>query len=168
MPFPASKFDATIAANSIQYAADSALAMRELQRVTAPEGLVVVSVWDTPETCQERFVYLAVRGTQPLAPLGGGPFALSARGALEALFELTGMILVGSGEVDCCFDFPDLESHWRAQRSAGPVQAAIRSAGEGQVRMAVEKAVAPFRTSSGGVRLENRFRYLIAQPGRMI
>ena len=52
--------------------------------------------------------------------------------------------------------------HWQAQRSAGPLQATLRTVGEERLRAAVDQAVAPYRTSTRGVRLENRFRYVTA------
>jgi hypothetical protein len=39
---------------------------------------------------------------------------------------------------------------------------AIQTSAEEHVREAVVGAIAPFRLSSGGYRMENKFRYLIA------
>ncbi len=70
--------------------------------------------------------------------------------------------MVESNEVDCPFEYKDLGVHWRAQRSGGPVQSAIRAVGEEQLRKAVDKAIEPYQISTGGIRLENRFRYVTA------
>ena len=69
----------------------------------------------------------------PPPPGAAGPFALSDEAALRALL------------------------------AAGPAVRAIQAAGEERVRAAVAQAIAPFRLSSGGYRLENRFRYLLAR-----
>jgi hypothetical protein len=103
-----------------------------------------------------------VRDSLPTPPAGGGPFALSGSGLLENLVEQAGWKVTASDEVDCPFEYPDLETHWQAQRSAGPLQAAFRTVDEEQLRLAVEQAVKPYQTSTGGIRLQNRFRYVTA------
>jgi ubiquinone/menaquinone biosynthesis C-methylase UbiE len=162
LPFGEKAFDAVIAALSVQYAANPIAALRELKRVCAPEGYLVISTWGLPEHCEQRVVFKAVRDTLPSPPSGGGPFALSAAGALENLVEQADWKVVGSSEADCPFEYKDLETHWQAQRSGGPLQAAMRAVGEERLRAAVEQAVQPYRTTTGGVRLENRFRYVTA------
>jgi ubiquinone/menaquinone biosynthesis C-methylase UbiE len=162
LPYSEKAFDAVIAALSVQYAADPIAALRELKRVCAPEGYLVISTWGLPEYCEQRVVFKAVQDTLSSSPSGGGPFALSAAGALESLVKQAGWKVIGSYEVDCPFEYKDLETHWWAQRSGGPLQGAIRAAGEERLRSAVEQAVQPYRTPTGGVRLENRFRYVTA------
>jgi hypothetical protein len=68
--------------------------------------------------------------------------------------------------VDIPFVYADLETALRGALSAGPAARAIDRAGESPVRDAVAKSLAPFRLSSGAYRLENRFRYLIAERGQ--
>lgn len=122
----------------------------------------MISTWDAPEHCEQRVVFKAVRDSLPTPPTGGGPFALSAAGALENLVEQAGWKATASSVVDCPFEYPDLETHWRAQKSAGPLQAALKSVRETQLRAAVDEAIKPFWTSAGGVRLQNRFRFVTA------
>jgi len=162
LPYDSKTFDVIIASNSVQYAADPVLALQKLRRVCVFQGRMVISTWGLPDYCDQRVVFKAVRDAQPPTPNGSGPFALSAAGALESLVEQAGWEVVGSGEVDCPYEYIDLESHWKAQRSGGPLQAAIRSVGEARIRAAVDRAVEPYRTSIGRVRLENRFRFVTA------
>jgi ubiquinone/menaquinone biosynthesis C-methylase UbiE len=162
LPFSVGVFDAVIASISVQYCADPVAALRELRRVCASNGYIVVSTWGPPENCEQRVVFKAVRDVQPSPPSGDGPFALSASGALEGLIEQADLKVLGRGEVDCPFEYRDLETHWRAQRSAGPFQAAISAVGEERLRAAVEQAAEPYRISTGGVRLVNRFLYVTA------
>jgi hypothetical protein len=61
-------------------------------------------------------------------------------------------------------EYPDEELFWQAQTSAGPLQAALRLVGAGLLKAAVLRAVAPYQTSTGGVRLQNHFRYVVAAP----
>jgi hypothetical protein len=58
-----------------------------------------------------------------------------------------------------------VETAWLAQVSAGPLQAVQRVVGAAYLRCVVQDALAPFRTSTGEVRLVNHFRYLTATPG---
>ncbi len=162
LPYSEKAFDAVVAALSVQYTADPVATLRELKRVCDPSGCFVISTWSLPEHCQQRAILNAVQSTLPTPPAGGGPFALSADGMLERLVEQAGWKVTGSSEVDCTFEYPNLETHWKAQRSAGPFQAALRTVGEDRLRSAVEKAAKPYQTSTGGVRLQNRFRYVTA------
>jgi len=163
LPYDEQTFDAIIASLAVQYTADPIAALRELKRVCADEGILAISTWGPPEQCEQRVIFKAVRDVMPSPPKGGGPFALSASGALEKLVEQAGWKVIGDGEAECPFEYPDLETFWRAQRAAGPLQAQIGSLGEERLRAAVEEAVEPYRTKSGGVHLENRFRYITAR-----
>ncbi len=164
LPYEDGIFDTIIACNSIQYAADPNAALRELRRVCASNGRAVVATWGAPEHCEARDILKAVRDVLPSPPSGGGPFALSAPGALESLVEQNGWNVVGDGEAECPFEYSDLEAAWRGNRSAGPIQAAIRAVGEGKVQSAVTKALEPYQNSDGSVRLQNRFRFVMATP----
>ena len=73
-----------------------------------------------------------------------------------------GWSVVESNEVECPFEYKDLDTHWRAQRSGGPIQSAISAVGEEKLRRVVEQAIEPYQTNTGGVRLENRFGYVTA------
>jgi hypothetical protein len=90
------------------------------------------------------------------------PFALSAPGRVEALLEQARLVLLESGEVDCPFELPDLETAVCGFMSSGRSAAAIRQAGAEVVQHAIAESLAPFRTNEGGYRLRNRLRYVIA------
>ncbi|WP_205617627.1 class I SAM-dependent methyltransferase [Pelomicrobium methylotrophicum] len=166
LPYGEGCFDVSFAANSLMFAASPAAALGELARVTAPGGRVVIGVWGPPERCDMRHLFEAVLATRPAPPPGGGPFALSGPGVLEQLIEQVGREIIGTGEADCPFEYADFEHLWRAQCSAGPFQAAIRSVGEERLKSAVACAVAPFFRDGGAIRLDNRFRYAVAaRPG---
>jgi len=163
LPYGEKAFDAIVASLSVQYAADPIVALRELKRVCDPSGYFFISTWDEPEHCEER-PFQSCRDMLPSPPAGGGPFALSAAGVLENLIEQAGWNITASTVVDCPFEYPDLETHWRAQKSAGSLQSALRVVDEERLRAAVEQAVEPYRTRLGGVHLTNRFRYVTATP----
>lgn len=61
------------------------------------------------------------------------------------------------------YEYPDEATMARQMASPGMVTEAIRTSGEDNVRNAIVDALAPYRTQSGGYRLENQWHYLIAR-----
>jgi SAM-dependent methyltransferase len=163
LPYADGTFDASIAADVLPYVADPAAALRELRRVCTPVGRIVLAIWGAPDECEQRTIVAAVREVLP-RPLDAELFALSAPGVLEALVALAGLTMLGRGTVACPCTYPDRETAWLAQVSAGPLQAALRVVGAPQLKAAVLRALAPHTTSTGGVHLENHFRYVTAMP----
>src|SRR6478672_5305941 len=60
LPYADGAFDAVLAANSVQYTAEPVAAVRELRRVCAADGHVVVAFWSVPEECEMRVIFQAV------------------------------------------------------------------------------------------------------------
>jgi SAM-dependent methyltransferase len=162
LPFANDTFDAVIAANSVQYAADPIAALRELKRVTKSGGRIAVGIWGRAENCEFRHILKAVADAMPEPPKGGGPFALSEPGALETLFEKAGLKVDGRTEVDCPFFYPDVDTGWRAAASAGPVQGAMRAAGEAPIKAAVTDAFEQFVQDSGDIQIANTMLFVTA------
>jgi hypothetical protein len=75
--------------------------------------------------------------------------------------------VLATGEVACLCEYTDRETAWQAQASTGPLQAAIRLVGPAPVRAAVLRALAPYATTAGAVRLVSHFRYIAATPHRL-
>lgn len=163
LPFGDGVFDAVIAASSIQYADDPDKAVDELSRVVAPDGLVAVALFSTPDKVEYRVVCEAIRDSLPHPPKGRGPFALSQPGTLEELISASGMSLTEAGEVDCPFRFPDMDAFWKGCVSAGPVQAALEVVTAPDLRQRLEDAAAPFVQPDGSIRFEVAFRYVAAR-----
>jgi SAM-dependent methyltransferase len=163
LPYPSGSFDAVIVADVLPYVANPGAALREVRRVCVPGGRVVLATWGRPEECDQ---YAIVRGLRQLlpTPLGEEPFSLSAPGILDALVAQSGLQAVGEGSVVCMAEYPDDETACQALCATGPMQAARRIIGAQQLTAVVLAAIAPFRTCSGGVRLEHRFRYISAVP----
>ena len=164
LPFDDNGFDAVIAANSVQYSEDRVATLRELKRVSAQDGSVVVGLFSTPDKVQYSAVMGAVRNTLPEPPPGKGPFELSEPGVLEDLIQQAGLNVIRSGEVECPFDYPDYETLWRVNVSAGPFQAAMKSVSEDKLKQAVRDAVQPYEDSDGSIHMENSFMYVTAAP----
>jgi hypothetical protein len=99
----------------------------------------------------------------PPPPAGApGPYALSADGALEALAQTAGLIPGEVKKVDCPWEYPDEQTALRGLLSSGPAIRAIQHTDEATVRDVILKTLEPFKTATGGYRLENNYRYMIA------
>jgi SAM-dependent methyltransferase len=163
LPYDDGTFAVVTGFNSFQFAASPVNALKEARRVAKPGAVVVTATWGKPELCEAAALLGALRPLLPPPPPGApGPFSLSANGALEALVEQAGLTPKSTGDVDCPFEYPNLEAVLRGFLSAGPSVKAIQVSGESRVKDAVTSAIAPFRLSSGGYRLENTFRFLVA------
>ncbi|MFQ5923342.1 MAG: class I SAM-dependent methyltransferase [Anaerolineales bacterium] len=162
MPFDDHAFEAVIAANALQYSEDRVATLREMKRVSAQDGRVVVGLFSSPEKVEYRVVFEAVRNTFPEPPPGKGPFELSGPGVLEQLFQQAEMDVVGSGEVQCEHDYSDVETFVRAAASGGPTQAAMQSVGAEKVKEALAEAVRPYQAGDGSIHMMSWFRYVVA------
>src|SRR5205085_5728486 len=163
LPYPTGTFDAILVADVLPYVADPVAALRELRRVCDWQGRVVVATWGLPQECAQWAIEAAVRTLVPV-PRDGERFALSGPGALEGLLAQAGLAVIGGGTVACLSEYPDGETLWLAQAAAGPLQAALRGAGAEARKAAVLRAVAPYHSSTGGVRWQHYFRYVVATP----
>lgn len=165
LPYTDGSFDAVTSFNAVQYAAIPAAALAELRRVTARGGRVAVVTWGPPEHCQMRDVLAAVGSLLPPPPPGaGGPFALSAPGALDELLRTAGLTAVGGDDVATPFEYADVESAWRALAASGPGARAVRTVGESAARETIGAVFARYQRPDGRVRLANEFRYVIGTP----
>ena len=160
LPYAAGTFDAVLAVDVLPYVADPLAALGELRRVCRRGGRIAIAVWGTGEESEQHAILAAVSGILP-APLALEPVALAVPGALEALLVQADLRVCGGGGVDCPAAYPDQETAWLAQASIGPLQAALRILGEQRVKAAVLRALAPFATGVGGVRLRQRARFVL-------
>ncbi|MCC6949378.1 MAG: class I SAM-dependent methyltransferase [Bradyrhizobiaceae bacterium] len=164
LPHPDEAFDLVTGFNAFQYAASPINALREARRVASPAGLIVIAVWGLPQDCDAAGHLKALGALMPPPPPGApGPFALSDEEKLRALAAEAGLAPLAVVDVDCPWIYPNLATALRGMLSAGPVQRAIRASSEEAVRSAVTEAIAPYRTADGRYRLNNKFRYLLAQ-----
>jgi SAM-dependent methyltransferase len=162
LPWSDDSFEMVTSFNAFQFAADLVSALREARRVARPGGRVAMVVWGRDEDCETVVTVAAVSKLLPPPPPGSGGPPLSAPGRVEALLEQAGLTPLTSGDVECAFEFPDLETALRGLMSAGVMVAAARQVGDEAVRQAITESLAPFRTSAGGYCQRNRFRYVIA------
>jgi SAM-dependent methyltransferase len=159
LPFEDARFDAVIAINSLQFAPEPARGASQLLRVTAPGGAIAVVVWSI-ERCEQKQIFDAILSLFETPPKGRGVFALSGTGEVEALFAGS---RVGAHEIDCVFEYPDLETAVRGQMAAGPSQRVAEIFGREKVEATVRAALSAFVADSGEVRMQNRFRCVVVE-----
>ncbi len=155
--------DKVFDANSVQYAENRVAALHELGRVCTPEGRIVASLFGPPEKVKFSSIFKAIRDAMPEQPAGGGPFELSTPGKLEELFAEAGLKVLEIGEVDCPFNYPDFETFWRGNVSAGPLQGLLQVVNEETLKAAAKNAVEEFILDNGGYLIQpNFFKYVVA------
>jgi len=164
LPYEDGTFDAVTAFNSVQYATDPTAALREVKRVAKSGATVAIATWGPVEQCEMRVVLGAIGSLLPPPPPGaGGPFALAAPGALEALVEGAGLTAEQVIDVPTPFSYPDLDTAVRANLSSGPARMAIGGAGEEATRAALADALGASTQSDGSIKLDNVFKVVIAR-----
>ena len=162
LPFPDEHFDVVTGLNSFQYAADPRHALIEAKRVVRRGGQLIVATWGSPGACEATAYLAALKPLLPAGTGGPGPFALSEEAALKSLVSSAGFTPDSVHDVDLVWEFSGFQTAAAALLSAGPTMLAIRTSGRERVQEALELAIAPFKLASGGYRLENQFRFLIA------
>lgn len=162
LPFSDASFDTVIAANSIQYSSDRVETLREFKRVCVPDGKVVVGLFGPADKVAFRVFFKAVGEALPEPPPGKGPFELSAPGVLEKLIESSGLEVVGGGEVECPFVYPSFRDFWRANLSAGPLQAALNQVDPDELAAEIRPSLSAFEEPDGSIAFENTFLYVVA------
>ncbi len=163
LPFADACFDVVTGFNSFFYAADLVAAFREAARVVRPGGHVALTAFGRPERCESTPVFRFLGPLFPKHALEDEEPALHEGGVLESLLAQAGLTTIDAGYLEIAEEHPDTDTLLRGWLSVGPVRAAVRNAGEDAVREALTGAVAPLRTSTGGYRIEDEFRYLIAR-----
>jgi SAM-dependent methyltransferase len=163
LPYHDDAFDVVTGFNAFQYAASPVNALREARRVVKPDGVIVIAVWGSPESCEAAGHLKALGSLMPPPPPGApGPFALSDETRLKALASEAGLTPGAIVDVACPWVYPDIDTALRGMLSAGPAERAIRASSLERAREAVTVAIKSYRTETGGYRLNNTFRYLIA------
>lgn len=162
LPFEDDAFDVVFAVNSIQYPTNRLAALQELKRVCSPKGQIAIGLFGSPERVRFRVMQQTVRSTLPTPPAGQGPYELSAPGKLEELLADAGLQITQSDEIDCPYIYPDFETYWRGQTSAGPTQRVLRTVGEGKLKAVLQEALEAFRTDDGSFYIgPNIFKYVV-------
>jgi len=164
LPWDDDSFDVVTGFNSFFIATDVVNALREARRVAHPGAAVALTVFGRPERCQSTSVFASLRPFMPpRQPSEGEPEpAIGDEGVLEALAAEAHLAPREAGYIEFAEEYPDLATMLRGYMAAPPFVRAARMAGEDAVREALTEAVQPLETATGGYRLEDEVRYLIA------
>jgi len=163
LPWPAGAFDAVTGFNVFQFAQHPTTALAEACRVLARGGRLGLVIWAPPEQSQQATIMDAMSSLAPARPPDApGPFALSALGMAETALQAAGLRLVDRGESPIVVEYPYAEAACRAMLQGSAGRRAVQHSGEDRVRAVLLDGLAAYRTEAGGYRLENRYRFLIA------
>jgi SAM-dependent methyltransferase len=163
LPWPDDSFDVVTGFNSFFFAADLGRALREARRVARAGGEAAMTVFGRPERCESTPMFAALGQLLPSesGEEGGGPI-LHEEGVLEALATEAGLVPREAGYLEVVEEYPDLETLLRGYLAHGSIVRAVRSSDEQRVRDALTDGVSGLITATGGVRIEDEYRYLIA------
>jgi SAM-dependent methyltransferase len=165
LPYDDDSFDVVTGFNSFFFAASMAAALREAGRVAKPEAPVLIQVWGNPERCDLEAMKRIVRSFMPARPPDApAPPELWRPGVLESMATEAGLEPRTSFDVSWAFEYPDEETLGRGMMSAGGIAKLVGPTREAAVRRQIVEALAPYRTTDGGYRLENEFHFLVARP----
>jgi hypothetical protein len=98
----------------------------------------------------------------PQPPAAKVSVPLSAPGRVETLLAEAGLTPWAAGDVECHFEFEELETALGGLMSAGVAVAVVQRVGAEPVRRVITESLAAFRTDAGRYHLQNRFRYVVA------
>jgi SAM-dependent methyltransferase len=150
--------------NSLQHAATPLKVLSETRRVLRPGGRVAIAAWARPELCHVAGFFRALDELLPVdTPNTPAAFSFSTEGAISKLVARAGFSKLLEAQALTIWDYPDEDTALRGLLSCGAAIRAIDCAGEDRTRKTTKKFLEPYRMPRGGYRLENAFRYLIAQ-----
>lgn len=162
LPFADGAFDLVTGFNSFFFAADMVAALREAGRVARPGAPVVIQVWGQPDRCDLEAMKHAVAPYLPGADGPRKPPEFWKPGVLERIASEAGLTPQSAFDTSWAYEYPDEDALARGMLAAGGLAVFAEAAGTDRVRTAIVEALAPYRTSGGGYRLENEWHYLIA------
>jgi SAM-dependent methyltransferase len=164
LPYDDDTFDLVTGFNAFFFANDIAVALREAGRVAKPGGPIVIQVWGPHERNDLEAMKTIVRPFLPPRPADAPPEPdYSQPGVLEGLATRAGLRPERTFDTAWDYTFPDAETVRRALVAPAGIALLVGRAREDDVKDAIVKGLAPYRTPNGGYRLRNAFHYLIAR-----
>ena len=165
LPWTDDAFDVVTGFSAFQFADDKVQALTEAARVS--RGMVAVVI---PTRAPESGIAAVFKPLFPLFPPDAlesmkrsGMFALSEPGALDKILAATGLNVHADEEMDCPVDFGDADTAGRAFIGAGPMQLAIKHAGEQAIAETLWDVLVPFTGADGQITLPANYRVVLAR-----
>jgi SAM-dependent methyltransferase len=164
LPFVGLTFDTVTMLNSLQHTTTPLRALSEARRVLRPGGRLAIASWARPEQCQIADFFRAVDTLLPVESSNTpAAFSFSDKGILHNIVARAGFTKLLEAEALTIWTYPDEDTAVRGLLSTSAAVKASDFAGEERVIETTRRFLAPYRLPRGGFRLENAFRYLIAQ-----
>jgi SAM-dependent methyltransferase len=157
-PPPPGPFDVVVAVQLLMHVADPVAVLGRAGRVG---GVLAATVWGREEECAIRVFGEALAPWLGPRPPSGPSVTEPAR--LRAVTEQAGLVVERVDEVVCPFDYADEEELLGPLFDSALGRAVGRRAGPVALREAVLERLEPYRTGTGGYRLKNVFRVLVAR-----
>jgi SAM-dependent methyltransferase len=155
---PSGPFDVVAAVQLLMHFAHPVAVLAAAGRAGA---VVAATVWGRERECDIRLFGEAL--ARWLGPRPAGP-VITEPDRLRAVALRAGLVVERLDEVVCPFDYADEDELLGPLVDSGLGRAVGRSAGPAALREAVLERLAPYRTPTGGYRLQNMFRVLVARP----
>ena len=153
---PSGPFDVVAAVQLLMHVADPVAVLAGAARAGT---VVAATVWGREEECDIRVFGEALApwlGQRPPA----GP-SITEPTQLRAVSEQAGLDVERMDRIVCPFDYADEEDLLGSVFDSALGRAVGRRAGPVALREALLERLEPYRTASGGYRLENAFRVLV-------
>ena len=156
---PDASYDVVLCREGLMFAADPAVAAREIHRILRPGGRVAVAVWGPREHNPWLGVIFDTVSEQlgrPLPPPGmPGPFALQDARRLSALLSDAGLAEVAVEDLPVPMRTGSFDEWWtRTSALAGPlthILASLPPEALEPLRRRLRDATRPYQTSDGGL-----------------
>jgi SAM-dependent methyltransferase len=163
LPWEDDLFDLVAGFNSFFFAADMVEALREAGRVARPGAAVVIQVWGRPERCDLDAAKPAMRRFLPAPPADAPPPPeLWRPGVLEEIASAAGLVPEAAFDTSWAYEYDDDAALLRGMLAAGGI-GVTAGAQRAELEAGLLEALAPYRTASGGYRLENEWHFLVTR-----
>ncbi len=115
LPFPDASFERTLAILVLNFVPDAAAALREMIRVTRPNGVVAAAVWDYGDGMEmlRMFWDEAVALDPAAAARDERHMPLSGRGELSALWRDVGLSDIEDASLTLDMAFASFDDYWQ-------------------------------------------------------
>jgi SAM-dependent methyltransferase len=164
LPFANDGFDVVTGLTSYFFATDMVDALRESGRVATQGARVFIQVWGPPERNDlEAMKQIARPFMPPRPPDAPEPPPLWKPGVLEEIAARAGLVPEEAFDFGFAYEYEDEEMLGRLLLAPMGLGSVVGLEREQAVRAQIVEVMSPFRTSTGGYRLDNLFRCLVAR-----
>lgn len=170
LPYADGEFDLITCSNALQYSLDAKGTLAEMKRITRPGGTVaIITGTRTREAGAGSGMGAFYSSLTELRAATSGPTTGAPRvifsdpDAVARFMEEVGLEPYDEEEVQCDWDYPNLDTALRGGLSFAPGVRIIRHAGKEKVHAMVTETLEPYKTESGGYHIPSKSRYILGR-----